>query len=59
MSNSQRANDRRSKRSKLTKHQRTIVTQQHWGDSQGKNRKQRQLQEDSKLASMLGLLKGK
>lgn len=52
MSNSARAKERRSKRSKLSKSQRDIYAKQHFGDSTGQWRGQK-LKSDSMLVNFL------
>lgn len=58
MSNSARAKARRSKQSKMSKHQRSIMASQHFGDSQGVMRPTRQ-ERDESFARLLGLGKEK
>ena len=62
MSNSIRAKERRSRRSKMTKHQRTNMAQQHWEEKIAPLRREQRLQQgikreqqEIKLASLLGL----
>jgi len=54
MSNSQRAKARRLRRKHLTKHQRDIMTRQHFGDKEGLKKPPR-AERDKILAEKLGL----
>jgi len=56
MSSSARAKKRRLRRKQLTKYQRGLMANQHWGDKYTLE-KQRRLEKDNKLAAMLGLNK--
>jgi len=53
MSNSERAKKRRQRRSSSTKHQRTIMANQHAGDREGAKKPSR-AESDKTLAQKLG-----
>jgi len=56
MSNSERAKKQRQRRSKLNKHQRTIMANQHAGDREAVKRPPRS-ESDKILAERLGFIK--